>query len=158
MNKWTLGANDHNYIPTPLHTLHIMNKWIMGANDHNYIPTPLHTLHIINKWKLGPNDHNYIPTPLYTLHIMNKWTLGANDHNNILTPLHTLHIFNKGNAKRAVSPHLKIRPCDLDLWPWKSIWFHILLRSKYVPSLVKIHLRRLILECSQGCYRMTDGR
>jgi hypothetical protein len=53
--------------------------------------------------------------------------------------------FNKGNAKRAVSPRLKIRPCDLDLWPWKSIGFQILLRSKYVPSLVKIHWRMLIL-------------
>jgi hypothetical protein len=59
---------------------------------------------------------------------------------------------NKGNAKRGVSPRLKIRPCDLDLWPWKSIGFQILLRSKYVPSLVKIHWRMLILECSQGCY------
>ena len=59
---------------------------------------------------------------------------------------------NKGNAKRGVSPHLKIRPCDLDLWPWKSIGFQILLRSKYVPSLVNIHWRMLILECSQGCY------
>jgi hypothetical protein len=40
----------------------------------------------------------------------------------------------------------------IDLWPWKSIGFQILLRTKYVPSLVKIHLRILILECSQGCY------
>ena len=58
----------------------------------------------------------------------------------------------KGNAKRGVSPRLKIRPCDLDFWPWKSIGFQILLRSKYVPSLVKIHWKMLILECSQGCY------
>ena len=35
-----------------------------------------------------------------------------------------------------------------DLWHWKSIGFHILLRTKYVPSLVKIHWRMLILECS----------
>ena len=61
-------------------------------------------------------------------------------------------MYNKGNAKRGVSPRLKIRPCDLDLWPWKSIGFQILLRSKYVPSVVKIHWRMLILECSQGCY------
>jgi hypothetical protein len=54
-------------------------------------------------------------------------------------------ISNKGNAKCGVSPRLKIRPCDLDLWPWKSIEFQILLRSKYVPSLVKIHWRMLIL-------------
>ena len=59
---------------------------------------------------------------------------------------------NKGNAKHGISPRLKIRPCDLDCWPWKSIVFQILLRSKYVPSLVKIHWRMLILECSQGCY------
>ena len=58
----------------------------------------------------------------------------------------------KGNAKRGVSPRLKIRPCDLDLWPWKSIGCQTLLRTKYVPSLVKIHWRMLILECSQGCY------
>ena len=37
-------------------------------------------------------------------------------------------------------------------WPWKSIGFQILLRTKYVPSLVKIHWRMLILECSHGCY------
>jgi hypothetical protein len=41
--------------------------------------------------------------------------------------------------------------------PWKSIGFQILLRTKYVPSLVKIHWRILILECSQGLWR-TDGR
>jgi hypothetical protein len=38
------------------------------------------------------------------------------------------------------------------LWPWKSIGFQTLLWTKYVPSLVKIHWRMLILECSQGCY------
>ena len=38
------------------------------------------------------------------------------------------------------------------LWPWKSTGFQIPLRTKYVPSLVKIHWRMLILECSQGCY------
>ena len=48
--------------------------------------------------------------------------------------------------------HLKIWPGDIDLWPWKSIVFQILLRTKYVPSVVKIHWRMLILECSQGCY------
>jgi hypothetical protein len=39
-----------------------------------------------------------------------------------------------------------------DLWPWKSIGFQTLLRTKYVPSLIKVHWRMLILECSQGCY------
>ena len=64
---------------------------------------------------------------------------------------------NKGNAKRGISPRLKIWSGDLYLWPWKSIGFQILLRTKYVPSLVKIHWRMLILECSQGCYGRTDG-
>ena len=49
-------------------------------------------------------------------------------------------------------------PGDLDLWPWKSIGFQILLRTKHVTSLVKIHWRMLILECSQECYGRTDGR
>ena len=44
-----------------------------------------------------------------------------------------------------------------DLWPWKSTGFHILLRMKYVPSLIKIHWRVLILECLQGCYGRTEG-
>jgi hypothetical protein len=51
---------------------------------------------------------------------------------------------------------VNIWPSDLDLWPWKSIGFQILLKTKYVPSLVKIHWRMLILECSQGCYGRTD--
>jgi hypothetical protein len=41
---------------------------------------------------------------------------------------------------------------NFELWPWKAIGFQTLIRTKYVPSLVKIHLRMLILECSQGCY------
>jgi hypothetical protein len=45
---------------------------------------------------------------------------------------------------------VKIWP--LDLWPWKSIVFQTLLRTMYVPSLVKILLRMLIQESSQGCY------
>jgi hypothetical protein len=65
--------------------------------------------------------------------------------------IHHLNL-NKGNAKRGISPRLKIWPVDLDLWPWKSIGFQIILRTKYVPSLVKIHWKMLILECSQGCY------
>jgi hypothetical protein len=38
-------------------------------------------------------------------------------------------------------------PKNLTLWPWpwKSIRFQILLRTNYVPSLVKIHWRMLIL-------------
>jgi hypothetical protein len=41
---------------------------------------------------------------------------------------------------------------NLTWWPWKSIGFQTLVRIKYVPSLVKVHWRMLILECSQGCY------
>jgi hypothetical protein len=67
---------------------------------------------------------------------------------------------NKGNAKDGVSTRLQSWPDDLDLWPWpwKSIEFQILCRTKHVPSLVKIHWRMLILECSQGCYGRKDGR
>ena len=45
-------------------------------------------------------------------------------------------------------------PKDLTWWPWQSIGFQIFLRTKYVPSLVKIHWNMLILQCSQGCYRV----
>jgi hypothetical protein len=48
-----------------------------------------------------------------------------------------------------------IWPCDLDLWPWKSTGFQILLRTKYVPSLVKIHWRMLIYSVHKD---VTDGR
>jgi hypothetical protein len=44
-----------------------------------------------------------------------------------------------------INKNLQVQDVDLDLWPWKSIRFQILLRSKYVPSLVKIHWRMLIL-------------
>ena len=47
-------------------------------------------------------------------------------------------------------------PGDLDLW--QSIGFQNILRTKYVPSLVKIHWKMLILECSQGCYGRMEGR
>jgi hypothetical protein len=46
-------------------------------------------------------------------------------------------------------------------WPnlvrrvWNPIDFQGFLRTKYVPSLVNIHWKMLILECSQGCYRVT---
>jgi hypothetical protein len=40
---------------------------------------------------------------------------------------------------------------SFDIWPWKSIGFQTLQRTKHLPSLVKIHWRILILECSQGC-------
>ena len=45
-----------------------------------------------------------------------------------------------------------------DRWLSKSIGLQMLVRTKYVPSLVKIHWRILILACSKGCYGWTDGR
>jgi hypothetical protein len=67
-----------------------------------------------------------------------------------------LVIGNKKNRKQKLIKQgcfaVNIWPGDLDLWPWKSIVFQIFWRTKYVPSLVKIHWRMLILECSQGCY------
>jgi hypothetical protein len=49
---------------------------------------------------------------------------------------------------------VKIWPGDIDLWPMtlNINRFQTLLRTMYVPSLVKIHWRIVILECSQGCY------
>jgi hypothetical protein len=42
----------------------------------------------------------------------------------IISYVSTVFLYlNKGNAKRGVSPRLKIWPSDLDLWPWKSIEF-----------------------------------
>jgi hypothetical protein len=41
-------------------------------------------------------------------------------------------------------------------WKKKNMTWNPCLRTKYVPSLVKIHWRMLILECSQGLWR-TDG-
>jgi hypothetical protein len=57
---------------------------------------------------------------------------------------------------------------NLTRWPWplsydlenKSIGFQILLRTKYVPSLVKIHWRMLILVFTRMLRKdgRTDGR
>ena len=47
-------------------------------------------------------------------------------------------------------------PWDLDLWPWKLIGFQIFRRTKYLPSLVKIYWKMLILECSQGYYAVNN--
>ena len=46
-------------------------------------------------------------------------------------------------------------------WPWPLTFkinrFQMLWSTNYVPSLVNIHWRMLILKCSQGCYGRTDG-
>ena len=72
----------------------------------------------------------------------------------------TLH--KKTRARQSVAYSLAYKfdqvTLTFDLWPWKLIGFQILLRTKYEPSLVKIHWRMLILEYSQGCYGRTDGR
>ena len=84
----------------------------------------------------------------------------AIENNNMIFITHhsiSSWVVNKGNAKHGISPRLKISPGDLDLWHWKSIGFQILLRTKYVPCLIKIHWRMLILECSQWCHGRTDG-
>jgi hypothetical protein len=47
---------------------------------------------------------------------------------------------------------VKIWPGDIDLWPWKSIGFQTLLRTTYVPSLIKIHWRILILVFTRMLY------
>ena len=98
--------------------------------------------------KIGIHALLHILTPTIHAHISHMWK-----QTEIPTSLYlSIQQFNKGNAKCGVSPRLKIRPCDLNLWPCKSIGFQILLCTKCVPSLVKIHWRLLILECSQGCY------
>ena len=65
----------------------------------------------------------------------------------------------KTRATQSVAYYLahKFDPVTLtfNLWPWKSTGFQIFLQIKYVPSLVKIHWRMLILDCSQGCYGRT---
>ena len=58
----------------------------------------------------------------------------------------------QGQRKAWRIPSPKYLTLTFDLWPWKSIGFQILLRTMYVPSLVNIHWKMLILECSQGCY------
>jgi hypothetical protein len=86
---------------------------------------------------------------------MNGW-LKVTEKLSDLTPhrmLLEVNVFYKINNKQGQRkawhiPSLK----NLTWWPWKSIGFQILLKTKYVPSLVKIHWRMLILECSQGCY------
>jgi hypothetical protein len=114
------------------------------------------------KWKYcDASVHRWIVTPLVNykhnslcsgtfLYEMSKHTLTVT----LIYITSYVTIFNlrlnKGNAKRGVSPRIKIWSGDLDVWPWKSIGFQTLLRTKYVPSLVKIHWRMLILECSQG--------
>jgi hypothetical protein len=78
-------------------------------------------------------------------HIANIW-ISITFHSYIFQE----KLYKQGQRKawRIPSP----KNLTLWLWPWKSIGFQILLRTKYVPSLVKIHWKMLILKCSQGCY------
>jgi hypothetical protein len=100
------------------------------------------TTYLRNTWTLKDRFQTFIPTIMSKSHNIKYKYINTGGHLKV----------NKGNAKRSVSPRLNIWPGDLDLWPWKSIGFQILLRTMSVPSLVKIHWRMLILECSQGCY------
>ena len=64
---------------------------------------------------------------------------------------------NKGNTKHGVSLPLKNWPGDLDLWPMTLKINRVPDSPKnYVPSLVNIHWRMLILECSHGCYAVQN--
>ena len=121
----------------------MVDNWIKNNHTKHSFST-LESVMTIVSYK---TNHNNIPLFCQTLN-SNGQQYNQSQHK----PLCCQTSNNKGNAKGGVSPRLKIKSCDLDLWPWKSIQFQILLRSKYVPSLVKIHWRMLILECSQGCY------
>jgi hypothetical protein len=54
----------------------------------------------------------------------------------------------------SVLPFVRHNPCEHSRI--NIIGFQILLRTKYVPSFVKILWRMLILECSQGCYTVKN--
>ena len=95
--------------------------------------------------KVPQRSLRYVTHHLMVMHSHTKYHWPISKNKNVMARTRKYYLKNKGNAKRGIFPRLKIRPCDLDLWPWKSIGFQILLRSKHVPSL-------LILECSQGCY------
>jgi hypothetical protein len=78
----------------------------------------------------------------------------------ILSPWESLEPYWFSRSKVKSQCHqvkfLPLVTLTFDLWPWKSIGFQTLPRTKYVPSLVKIHWRMLILECSQGCYAVNN--
>jgi hypothetical protein len=124
----------------------------LGSNKFNI---HVHVITISCKRKkpvfLGTWKRNVIVFDCLTWSFLVKWRFNLVQITDSLL-YDTCTKVNKCNAKRGISPCLKIWPGDFDLWPWKSIGFQILLRTKYVPSLVKIHWRMLILECSQGCY------
>jgi hypothetical protein len=60
-----------------------------------------------------------------------------------------ISILDKGNAKRGVSPRLKIRPCDLDLWLWKSIRVPIL-STHFQCETCNTCLLRSLFRCWSG--------
>ena len=121
----------------------MVDNWIKNNHTKHSFSTHESVMTIVSY----KTNHNNTPLFCQTLN-SNGQQYNQSQHK----PLCCQASNNKGNAKRGVSPRLKIKPCDLDLWPWKSIGFQTLLRTMYVPSLVKIHWRMLILECSQGCY------
>jgi hypothetical protein len=86
--------------------------------------------------------HNYNGTSITRINIL-QWILTK-----LGTYLDLKRIWNLIDFQGQRSPVT----LTFDLWHWKSIEFQTLLRTTYVPSLVKIHWRMLILECSQGCH------
>jgi hypothetical protein len=60
------------------------------------------------------------------------------------------HIDSRVFTRMLRSKNFTVWHFSFDIWPWKSIGFQTLQRTKCMPSLVKIHWRILILECSQG--------
>jgi hypothetical protein len=96
------------------------------------------------------------------------WSKSIEEHSRInilqwiLTKLGTYLVLRRvWNPIDFQSHRVQFLPCNILVNTLEStsfkIGFQILLRIKYVPSLVKIHWRMLILECSQGCYGRTDG-
>jgi hypothetical protein len=86
----------------------------------------------------------YYHTPLlYKLKIKNVKKVHSSDIIVInLEKTETTERLKKSNKNYLINQKIKI----------------FILRTKYVPSLVKIHWRMLILECSQGCDGRTEGR
>jgi hypothetical protein len=98
----------------------------------------------------------YCPLYCYAVKIwpgdLDRWPMTINILQWILTKLGTYLVLRRvWNPIDFEGHRVKFLPHSI-LVPWKSIGFQTLLWTKYVPSLVKIQLRILILECSQGCY------
>jgi hypothetical protein len=117
------------YYKNIMQTLVIKQALVLGCINTNTLNLSklclcLNCLQLHSNWKRIENQNIVI----YNFYCNKKIHLL---YNGKVYPFTTI---NKGNAKRGVSPCLKIWPGDLDLWPWKSIGFQILLRTKCVKS------------------------